>query len=158
MNGNWSCVFCCSPTKDGQQFEDQDVDTFRSDDIKPLRLSMLREVVKTSPIFMHAAKDQVDRLVLAFAGPLYVRAGDTVIKQGDSVDTHDPGLFLLASGSVDVFVAKGTDEPPGHHVFKFKKPGQTFGQVALLYDCPRTATVMACEDAELWHLDRTSFK
>jgi hypothetical protein len=107
---------------------------------------------------MHAAKDQVDRLVLAFVGPVYVRAGDTVIKQGDSVDTHDPGLFLLASGSVDVFVAKGMDKPPGHHVFKFKKPGQTFGQVALLYDCPRTATVMACEDSELWHLNRTSFK
>jgi hypothetical protein len=35
--------------------------------------------------------------------------------------------------------------------------GRIFGQLALLYDCPHTATVVASRQAVVWHLDRESF-
>jgi hypothetical protein len=43
-------------------------------------------------------------------------------------------------------------------VLTFNKPGQAFGQLAVLYDCPRTATVMTSSESVLWHLGRDDFQ
>eukprot|EP00928_Gymnodinium_smaydae_P062956 TRINITY_DN46679_c0_g1_i1.p1 TRINITY_DN46679_c0_g1~~TRINITY_DN46679_c0_g1_i1.p1 ORF type:complete len:545 (-),score=67.48 TRINITY_DN46679_c0_g1_i1:257-1891(-) len=118
----------------------------------------VKDVVQTSSVFMHVADSNVDKVVDDFKGPMIVRAGTVVIEQGATVAGGEPGLFMLESGKVEVFVVKASQAPPGTLVYTYEKRGQTFGHLALLYDCPRSATVIASTNAVLWHISRDCFK
>lgn len=49
-------------------------------------------------------------------------------------------------------------QPVVHVQVKFMGPGESFGELALMYSTPRTATCKAVTKARLWALDRISFK
>jgi CRP-like cAMP-binding protein len=70
---------------------------------------------------------------------------ETAIRQGEAGE-H---CFIVGSGRVAVVI-------DGMHV-KEIGPGGVFGEVALLEDVPRTATVVAREPSELYRLDRRNF-
>jgi cAMP-dependent protein kinase regulator len=77
--------------------------------------------------------------------------GDHAIEQGDVGDF----FYIVKSGKFDILVKKG-DEPP-KKVFE-AGAGFAFGELALLYNAPRTATITASETSEVWCLDRTAFR
>jgi MFS family permease len=72
-------------------------------------------------------------------------AGREIIRQGDSGDL----FFIIDSGTVEVLEG-------GHHV-STAGPGEYFGEIALIRDIPRTATVIARSDVELLSLEREDF-
>mmetsp|Transcript_19210 Transcript_19210/g.3105 ORF Transcript_19210/g.3105 Transcript_19210/m.3105 type:complete len:105 (-) Transcript_19210:427-741(-) len=77
--------------------------------------------------------------------------GDTVIQQGD--DGNE--LFVVDSGELDcskVFV-KGEDAK----FLKKYQSGEAFGELALLYNAPRAATITAATESICWVLDRSCF-
>ena len=84
-------------------------------------------------------------------GPVSKKAGDVIIKQGDIGDV----FYLLEEGLVDVFVSKNKAPDIKVHTYT---PGNSFGELALMYNAPRAATCSAQTDCVLWTLDRISFK
>ncbi|TRW82803.1 MFS transporter [Mycolicibacterium sp. 018/SC-01/001] len=76
---------------------------------------------------------------------LEVAAGETVIHQGEYGDE----FYVVDEGELDVFVARQYVRSLGSDDF--------FGELALLADSPRTATVVATTDCRLWTLPRTAF-
>ena len=61
--------------------------------------------------------------------------GDTIIKQGES----GTSFYLIEAGSCEVWLKRqeGQDPQMVHHY----SSGDSFGELALLYDAPRAATV-----------------
>jgi MFS family permease len=78
-------------------------------------------------------------------GTRRVRAGETVIRRGD----RGEDFYVVAEGVLDVSDCDGSPPPLG--------AGDYFGEIALLRDVPRTATVTARRDGRLYVLDREGF-
>jgi CRP-like cAMP-binding protein len=77
--------------------------------------------------------------------PLQVAAGTEVVRQGDVGDR----FYIVESGEALVTVDGQEMRTLG--------PGRFFGEIALLRDVPRTATVSAATDLSLYALDREDF-
>ncbi|PNW74512.1 hypothetical protein CHLRE_12g493250v5 [Chlamydomonas reinhardtii] len=84
---------------------------------------------------------------------LPVQAGEILIQQGDSGDAATK-LFVVRSGKFEVL------ERRKDVMFKVntKERGDVFGEISLMYDCPRSATVAATTDASVWVLERDVFR
>jgi predicted acylesterase/phospholipase RssA/CRP-like cAMP-binding protein len=98
-----------------------------------------------------AALDETVRSQLARQfEPVHVAAGEVIIAQGEMGD----GLFLVVSGRLRVLVtARGTER-----VLHDLGCGATVGEIALLSDRPRSATVRAVRDSELLLLRAPAFR
>jgi len=77
--------------------------------------------------------------------PLDVPAGEEVITQGEIGDR----FYLIDEGQVEVFE---------NGVFRRNEgPGESFGEIALLHDVPRTATVRTTSDTRFLVLEQDQF-
>jgi len=122
----------------------------------PEQEERLRKAI--SSCFVFGAVDQSDMptLIGAFEEQK-IAAGQDVIKQGSEVLDGAPGLYVLEQGTAAAYKAKGNEAAPGTKVFTYTTFGQYFGELALLYNAPRAATVKTETDCVLWSIDRTTF-
>ncbi|XP_067126019.1 cAMP-dependent protein kinase type II regulatory subunit-like isoform X2 [Centruroides vittatus] len=81
-----------------------------------------------------------------------VQPGDIVIKQGDDGDN----FYIIQHGLYHVFVSTDKDEK-GNMVGKYEDSG-SFGELALMYNMPRAATVEAVTNGSLWAMNRQTFR
>ena len=77
--------------------------------------------------------------------PLRVDAGTVIVREGDAGDR----FYIVAEGEIEV--------SQYDRAVSEIAPGGYFGEIALLRDVPRTATVTARTDAVLYALDREDF-
>jgi putative peptide zinc metalloprotease protein len=97
------------------------------------------------PAFAALGADDIAE-VLEHGDWVNVAPGQTIIEQGAEGDA----FYAIRSGQVEVYK---DGEPAGS-----LGPGSHFGEVALLMDVPRTATVIATTPARLFRLDREGFE
>lgn len=80
-----------------------------------------------------------------------VQNEQNVITEGDQGDC----MYVLENGSLKCTkVFAGATVPT---YLKTYEPGEGFGELALLYNCPRAATITALQDSIVWRLDRDTF-
>jgi MFS family permease len=108
--------------------------------LAPPGLELLRGV----PLLALLPAPTLERLANALE-PITATPGDVVIREGD----HGDRFYVIETGAVEV-----TKE--GRHVATLG-PGDFVGEIALLRDVPRTATVTATADTVLQALDREHF-
>jgi MFS family permease len=102
-------------------------------------LALVDAVPMFAPLSIAAKEYMARRLV-----SVPVSAGDVVIRAGDPGDR----FYIVADGEFDV-LADGADRKMGG--------GDYFGEIALLRDVPRTATIRAVVDGQLYALERADF-
>ncbi|CAI2371145.1 unnamed protein product [Moneuplotes crassus] len=77
--------------------------------------------------------------------------GEVIIKEGDDGDY----LYVVETGQLQCSkIFPGNTEPTNLIVYS---PGGAFGELALLYNAPRAATITAIDECLLWGLDRKTF-
>jgi MFS family permease len=106
----------------------------------PAELDLLARV----PIFSPLPVPALERLASQLR-PMAVLAGAIVVRQGD----HGDRFYVVETGRLRVSVDGSAGQELG--------PGDSFGEIALLRDVPRTATVWAETEVRLQALERDDF-
>jgi CRP-like cAMP-binding protein len=106
----------------------------------PSRQQLLVDGVPMFVPLSLAAKERLATRLL----PLEVRAGATIVRAGDVGDR----FYLIDSGAVRIGLEGGG---------KQSGAGDYFGEIALVRDVPRTATVTAATETRLYALERADF-
>jgi len=102
------------------------------------------ELIRSNAIFAPLPPSTLEQLAEAL-DDVQVEAGQEVVRQGESGDR----FYLVRNGTLDVSVDGRSTQSLG--------AGDSFGEIALLRDVPRTATVTARTDALLYALERNAF-
>ena len=99
--------------------------------------------------------DLTDREKMSIADALRetkFKEGDTIISQGDKGDN----FYIVKSGECSCTIKSNAEAEPVE-VLRVTAGGY-FGEIALLTNQPRKATVTACGDVAALSLDRATFK
>jgi MFS family permease len=102
-------------------------------------LALVEQVPMFAPLSI-ATKEQVAECLL----PVSVAAGEVVVKAGDVGDR----FYIVGEGRLDI-------DADGRHLTA--QAADYFGEIALLHEVPRTATVTAAVDSKLYALRRDDF-
>ena len=114
------------------------------------QIERIKDRCMLSFIFNSLEDKELKTVIDSFEEKKY-KAGQNVITQGEEGDV----LYLVDSGELDCEKVFKAGDPPTY--LKTYKPGESFGELALLYNAPRAATIRAKTDSTLWALDRECF-
>jgi len=108
-----------------------------------------RELLARVPLFEGFAPRELDALVPA-ARAVATKARQEIFHKGDAGSQ----LFVVVEGRLKALTTSSEGDDV---VFGIMGPGEVFGEVALLSDSPRSATIRAIERCQLLALDRRDF-
>ena len=107
---------------------------------------------KLNVSFLFSSLEEKEKKIIMLAMKIVdVKRGTRFIEQGD----EGLDLYVVESGKLDCF-KKFPNESDEKFLVSYG-PGDAFGELALLYNTPRAASIVAKEDSVLFSLDRESF-
>ena len=112
--------------------------------------SDLREVLRKSWMFAEFSDAELERIV-ALACTREFDAKQEIVRKGEAGD----GLYVLMQGCVQVV---STSDTGGLTAFRVLKPGEVFGEIALLDGYPRSATVTTMEPCTTAFIPQSAFQ
>jgi len=114
------------------------------------QVQRIKSVLKTSFLFSTLESKDIDTIIGAMQEKVCEKCS-RLINQGDDGDC----LYVVEQGQVNCYKKPSKDAE--EVLVKECKAGDAFGELALLYNCPRAASVDAFEKCLLWSLDRETF-
>ncbi|KAK4113923.1 camp-dependent protein kinase regulatory subunit [Canariomyces notabilis] len=125
----------------------------------PEQLERLKKAISGNFLFSHLDEEQSAQILGALVEKPIPTKGIKVITQGDAGDF----FYIVEKGSFDVYVNTSGSLQPGPDGMGQKvgtiEAGGSFGELALMYNAPRAATVVSAEpQCTLWALDRLTFR
>uniref|UniRef100_A0A6Q2XAP7 Cyclic nucleotide-binding domain-containing protein n=1 Tax=Esox lucius TaxID=8010 RepID=A0A6Q2XAP7_ESOLU len=140
-------VVCAEAINPDEEEEDKDprVTHPKSDEQR----HRLQEACKDILLFKNLDPEQMSQILDAmFEKP--VTTGEHIIDQYDDGDN----FYVIESGTFDILMkADGLDRVVG----SYNHQG-SFGELALMYNTPRAATIIATSGGALWCMDRITFR
>ncbi|XP_034984205.2 cAMP-dependent protein kinase type II-beta regulatory subunit [Zootoca vivipara] len=109
----------------------------------------LQEACKDILLFKNLDPEQMSQVLDAMFEKL-TEGGEHVIDQGDDGDN----FYVIDRGTYDIYVKC---EGVGRCVGTYDNRG-SFGELALMYNTPRAATIIATSPGAVWGLDRVTFR
>ncbi|OON19791.1 cyclic nucleotide-binding domain protein, partial [Opisthorchis viverrini] len=105
----------------------------------------INEAIQSIFIFRSLDETQLNKVVDAME-EFPVHKDQVIIRQGEDGEY----FYIIESGSYDVFVE---EQPAGIY-----NGAGYFGELALMYNTPRAATIKCTSDGILWRVDRFTFR
>ena len=107
-------------------------------------------VLQSMPMFAAFSPDELRALA-----PIVLRRsaprGTAVVREGDAIDC----LYVVVSGRLKVMVGEADGKET---ILSILGPGEFFGEMGVIDDSPRSASVVAVEPCELLALTRLAFR
>ncbi|OWK02575.1 PRKAR2A, partial [Cervus elaphus hippelaphus] len=103
----------------------------------------LQEACKDILLFKNLDPEQLSQVLDAMFERT-VKVDEHVIDQGDDGDN----FYVIERGTYDILVTKGNQT---RSVGQYDNHG-SFGELALMYNTPRAATIVATSEGSLWGL------
>jgi cAMP-dependent protein kinase regulator len=107
-------------------------------------------ILETNILFRHLDESQKQKVQEAMFSVIKAD-NEVIIKQGDAGDN----FYIIEVGHVVVYIE--TEDSPLKQVATYSV-GDSFGELAIMYNAPRAATCVAKGEVRLWALDRVSYK
>ncbi|OCF39846.1 cAMP-dependent protein kinase regulator [Kwoniella heveanensis CBS 569] len=125
------------------------------------QLARIKQAISPNFLFRNLDEEQ-EADVLAAMKEVNVGPGEMVIEQGAAGDY----FYVVESGTLDIFVKKEGqvidpekgDRPLLGKKVATSKEGSSFGELALMHNAPRAASILSITPCTLWALDRVSFR
>lgn len=139
------CAEAYNPDEDESDDDDQMVIHPKTD----AQRKRLNEAVKNILLFKNLDKEQLNQVLDAMF-EVKTHIDEHIIDQGDDGDN----FYVIDKGTFDIYVKiDGTQKKVGAYNNK-----GSFGELALMYNTPRAATIVATSEGVIWAVDRETFR
>src|SRR6266545_2363723 len=107
-------------------------------------------VLKAVPLFTSFPEDQL-RMLTTMVTRRSAARSTTIMAGGDATDS----LYIVLSGRLKVMMS---DSDGKEVILSILGPGEFFGEMGLIDEAPRSASVVAIEACELLYIAKRDFK